>query len=170
MFLSRGALILGILVGLFILFTGCSMDNNEVEDSGFIPVGFWKTDFDSYDIRNNFLAYLMDNSAWNPEDDILQGDIVRAVDFSGNAGVPIIRVSRASGPLIENTVGRYTGVYYRDYTGSSIRLANAVDMTDWSPIEAISLSEALSLFSVDNSVLHVDWSVVSPYNILPDIE
>ena len=167
MFLSRKFLVLCVLVCLSaaFLFTGCSAGNGEVENTGFIPVGLWATDFDRYDITGGSLDYLMDNSSWNPENDLLQGQIVRAVDFSGNSGVLIIRVNRASGPLIANTVGRYTGVYYRDYSGSSIRLANAVDLTDWSPIEASSISAAETLFTLDNSHLHVDWSFVTPYSI-----
>ena len=170
MFLSRSVFSLFVVVCLVLLSVGCSMENGEPENTGFVPVGLWATDFDRYDIKENFLDYLMDNSAWNPENDVLQGNIVRAVDFSGSAGVLIIRVSRADGPLITNTVGRYTGVYYRDFSGSSIRLANAIDLADWSPIEASSISAALSLFTVDNSNMHVDWSFVTPYTITSSAE
>ena len=166
MFLSSSAYalylrFLAVLFCLTLLFGSCSMGNDEMEDTGFIPMGLWTTSFDRYEINNGFLDYFAEGwgEDWPPG--ILKGNIARAVDFSSTAGVLIIRVTEAS----SNTVGRYTGVYYRDYAGASIRLATAIGPApDYSPVEAASLSAALSLFTVDNSNLHViDWSMVSPY-------
>ena len=140
------------------------MDGNETEDTGFIPVGLWSTVFDSYAITEKNLDYFMDMSEWGGDGDKLQGNIARAVDFSNTAGVLIIRVTSTAG-WIQNTVGRYTGIYYSEYTGSSIKFAAAINLSDYSSIEATSLSEALSLFTVDNSHLHVDWSLGTPYTL-----
>ena len=157
------ALCVLLFLSPILLFTGCSMDGNETEDSGFIPVGRWTTEFDRYDITKNFLDYFAEGwgEDWPPV--ILKGNIARAVDFSSSAGVLIIMATEAS----FNTAGKYTGVYYRDFTGSSIRLATAIGPApNFLPVEASSLSDALSLFTADNSNIHViDWGVVSPYTL-----
>ena len=162
------------LISFFCLLTvflliGCRMEDNEREDTGFIPIGLWESAYDSYKITSTSLDYLMDASEWGGDDDILKGTIVRAVDFSDTAGVLIIKVTETGG-FIGNTVGKYTGVYYKDYTGSSIVLANAINLTDWSPVEASSESAALSLFTVDNSDLHVSWDGITPYIFTPDTQ
>jgi hypothetical protein len=163
MFFSRKLFVFcfAVFLSAAIFFTGCSMDNGEWEDTGFIPLGLWTTDFDRYNITDGFLDYFAEGwgEDWPPV--ILKGSIARAVDFSKNAGVLIIRVNEAS----SNTVGNYTAVYYRAYTGSSVRLANAIGPApDFSPIEAASLTAAESLFTAENSNVHViDWGVVSPY-------
>ena len=166
MFLSRKFLYVLVFLSAAHFFTGCSMGDNEIEDTGFIPAGIWDSGFDSYEITNNSLYYFMEGSEWEGVQwppTILKGNIAEAVDFSANAGVLIIRVSEAS----SNTVGSYTGVYYRDFTGSSIRLATAIGPApDFLPIEVTSLSAALSLFTVDNSIVHIiDWSIIAPYNL-----
>ena len=139
------------------------MDNEEWEDRGFIPVGLWATDFDRYNITNSSLDYFAEGwgEEWPPV--ILKGSIARAVDFSSTAGVLIIMITEAS----SNTVGRYTAVYYRDYTSASIRLATAIGSApDFLPVEADSLSAALGLFTAENSSVHViDWGIVAPYTL-----
>ena len=178
MFLSRNVFVpwlrflFVLAMSAILLFTGCKMDNDEIdeiieEESSFIPVGFWDSGFDRYNITAGFLDYFMEGMEWEGDvwpPTILKGNITQAVNFSGTAGVLIIRVSEASA----NTVGMYTGVYYRDYTGSSIRLASAIGPApNFLPVEAASLPAALSLFTVDNSSIHViDWSIVSPYSSL----
>ncbi|MCL2008697.1 MAG: hypothetical protein FWG77_11510 [Treponema sp.] len=152
-----------VFLSFALLFTGCNMDDDSHTDRAFVPVGIWETDFDRYEITSNSIDYVMDNSSWNPVNDVLQGQIVRAIDFSPDAGVLIIRVNAASGPLIANTVGNYTGIYYRDFSAGSIRLANAIDLTDYSPVETDSLTEAIALFTAGNSGSHVDWSFVISY-------
>ena len=140
---------------------GCKIDSDEPENSGFIPVGEWATAFDSYTITETRLEYFMDNSDWGFPDSTLEGDIARAVDFSNTTGVIIIKITEAT----YNTAGKYTGVYYRDYSGSSVRLATGIGPApDYAPLEADSLSAALSLFTVDNIDIHViDWAGIAPY-------
>jgi len=135
-----------------ILFTGCKTDP-ESEDTGFIPAGEWASSYDSYAITETGVEY----------DDgygTLKGAIEKAVDFSNNAGVLIIKITASSGDF---TVGKYTGVYYSAYTSTSIKLANVwVQGSDGSyqPLEADSLSAAMSIFSVDNVGNHVSyWGV-----------
>ena len=164
MFLSRNFFVLCVMVFLSLFVVNCSTGNDEIEDTGFIPVGFWDSGFDTYEITDNFLDYFMEGSEWEGEvwpSTILKGNIVRAVDFSGNSGVLIIRLTEAS----SNTVGMYTGVYYRDFTGNTIKLATAIGPApNFPPVETSTVAEALSLFTVDNSNIHViDWSIVSPY-------
>ena len=164
MFLFRRCFLVFLFFCLVFQFSGCRMDDEEIADSGFIPVGIWDSGFDRYTITSNSVDYFMEGSEWGGvvwPPTVLIGNIERAVDFSSSAGVLIIRITNAS----SNTVGRYTGVYYRDYVGGSVRLATAIGPApDFLPVEAASLSEALSLFTAGNSSVHVlDWGVVSPY-------
>jgi len=145
------------IFALFVLFclstallvTGCKTDDGgDPADTGFIPAGEWTSLYDGYTITNTSVEY-----------GELKGDIEKAVDFSANAGVLIIKITASSGDF---TVGRYTGVYYSAYTPTSIKLANVwLEGSDgWYPLEADSLSLAVSLFSVDNVGDHVSyWGV-----------
>jgi len=130
-----------------LLLTGCGMGGDFV-DTGFIPVGEWAAKWDSYTITNTSVEY-----------GELKGTIEKAIDFSANAGVLIIKITASSGDF---TVGKYTGIYYSAYTSTSIKLANVwlEGGEGWYPLEAASLSAAISLFSVDNVGDHVSyWGV-----------
>jgi hypothetical protein len=131
-----------------LLFTGCDQ-NPDPENTGFIPVGEWTSEWDGYVITKTTVEY-----------GELKGTIEKAIDFSNDAGVLIIKITASSGDF---TVGKYTGVYYSEYTSTSIKLANVWledSDGDWYPLEADSLSAAVSLFSVDNVDDHVSyWGV-----------
>ena len=155
---SLFALLVMSCLSAALFLAGCTMDPDKPKNL----VGEWTTDFDSYTITDTRLEYFMDNSAWELPNTVLKGDIVLAVDFSSTSGVLIIRITEAT---TGNTVGKYTGVYYRDYTGSSIRLATAIGPApDFSPMEADSLEAARTLFTVDNIDLHIlNWAGITPY-------
>ena len=127
------------------LFFGCPDGNNPV-DAGFIPVGEWESDWDSYKITENSVDYFMEGGGY--PDSIMKGSIERASDFSIDSGVLIIKITEAS----DHTVGKYTGVYYSAYTSSSIKMGTA-----WAGgwIEADTLTAAISLFTVDNVGTHI---------------
>jgi len=127
-----------------LLFTGCKTDP-EPEDTGFVPVGEWAAQWDSYTITDTGIEY-----------GELKGDIEKAIDFSDNAGVLIIKITASSGDF---TVGKYTGIYYSAYTSTTIKLANVwlEGNEGWYPLEADSLSAAVSLFNVDNVGGHVSY-------------
>jgi hypothetical protein len=131
-----------------LLFTGCNPDP-ESKDASFIPVGEWTAQWDGYIITSTSVEY-----------GELKGAIEKAIDFSNDAGVLIIKITESSGDF---TVGKYTGVYYSEYTAASIKLANVWledSNGDWYPLEVDSLSAATSLFSVDNVGNHVSyWGV-----------
>jgi hypothetical protein len=131
-----------------LLFTGCNSEPDTV-DTGFIPVGEWTSEWDGYVITKTSVEY-----------EELKGTIEKAIDFSVGAGVIIIKITASSGDF---TVGKYTGVYYSEYTSTSIKLANVWledSEGDWYPLETDSLSAAMSLFSVDNVGDHVSyWGV-----------
>ncbi|GBU27354.1 hypothetical protein R84B8_00884 [Treponema sp. R8-4-B8] len=144
---ARGVFALAVIFCLTtaLLFTGCNTDDNSV-DTGFIPVGEWTAEWDGYTITDTRVEY-----------GDLKGDIEKAIDFSANAGVLIIKITASSGDF---TVNKYTGVYYSEYTSTSIKLANVwlQDSNDaWYPLETDSLSAAISLFSVDNVGDHVSY-------------
>ncbi|MCL2762462.1 MAG: hypothetical protein FWD36_04550 [Treponema sp.] len=126
------------------------MEESGHESTGFIPVGEWFF-YDRYTITNDSIDYFMAGSEWEGiiyPDTILKGTIEKAVDFSKNSGVLIIKITEAT----YNTVGTYTGIYYSEYTNASIKLATAY--ADGS-VEADTLSLALSLFTDGNMGNHV---------------
>jgi catechol 2,3-dioxygenase-like lactoylglutathione lyase family enzyme len=139
-----------------LVFTGCQMEG-ERENTGFIPVGEWSSEFDRYTITTETIDYFMEGSEWEGiifPDTILKGSIERAIDFSDSAGVLVIKITEAT----YNTHGKYTGVYYRDYSGSAIKLATAIGPEpDFAPLETDTLTEALSLFNAGNSETHVTF-------------
>jgi hypothetical protein len=130
-----------------LLFSGCQTDDEE----GFVLEGVWKAQYDSYTITKTAVSYLMDNSEWGFPDSILNGSIEKSVKFSDNAGVLIIKVTAST---TGNTVGKYTGVYYRDGTKSFIKMGNATDAS-YAPVEKGTLAEAQSTFTVDNVGNHI---------------
>jgi len=134
---------------MMLLFAGCEEEPEpEVENTGFIPVGEWTAERDSYTITNTSVEY-----------GELKGNIEKAINFSNNAGALIIKITASSGDF---TVGKYTGIYYSAFTSTSIKLANVwlEGGEGWYPLEANSLSSAVSLFNVDNVGNHVSyWGV-----------
>ena len=148
-----------ILVFMFavLLFMGCSSDGgNGFQNVHFIPVGEWNDGFGgAYNISSTTLEYYMAESVWEGvtyPGSLLKGDILVANDFSSNSGVLLLRITELNN--IELTVGKYTCVYYRDYTSSHVLLANPIDEA-WDPIETDTLAQAESLFTVHNVGTHV---------------
>ncbi|MCL2443399.1 MAG: hypothetical protein FWD13_08060 [Treponema sp.] len=141
----------GLLILIMFLFiVGCPFVVNEHENTEFVPVGVWVSDYDSYTITETHIEYVFDMSEWDFPNDVLKGYIEKAVDFSSDSGVLIIKVTEAT----YNTVNKYTGIYYSEYKNSSIKLSSAIN-PDFSPVETESLEDALLLFSVDNASTHV---------------
>jgi len=148
-----------MVFGLCVVFLlgACPIEDNGHVDTEFIPIGEWMSDFDRYTITDTHVYYVFDMSEWDLPNDILTGSIEKAVDFSKNSGVLIIKTSEAT----YNTVNKYTGVYYREYKNSSIKISTAIN-SDFSPVETDSLNAALSLFTVDNVSTHVSmWGSYS---------
>jgi hypothetical protein len=135
------------------LFTGCKTDDDP-EDTGFIPVGEWADDYGSgYNITaSSFEYYTAYYSEEYPGENI-KGSIKEAVDFSQDAGVLLIQITTSS---TEGHTGKFTGVYYRDYTVSHVFLANAVDGS-YNLIVKNTLDEAKNTFTVDNVETHVTY-------------
>jgi len=152
MFLFMKSLIwrhIALLMLVSFLLISCQEDGSHV-DTGFVPVGEWKS-YDSYSIKKDSVNYFMAGSEYEGvpyPDTVLKGSIEKAVDFSKDSGVLIIKITEAT----YNTVGKFTGIYYSEYTRSSIKMSTAY--ADGS-VEADTLTAALSLFSVDNVGNHV---------------
>jgi hypothetical protein len=148
-----------LVLGAAVFFSGCKTDDDyEFVDRQFIPAGEWKDDFDGgYDIEKSEIRYYM--AAWGTEGEEgyspateLKGDIITAVDFSETSGVLIIKVTSASNT--SNTVGQYTGVYYKEYTAAHVYLANPVD-ANYAPVETATLNQALAAFTAGTMDTHV---------------
>ena len=149
-FAKRLGYCITLLMLVSFLFIGCQEDEEIHADTGFVPVGEWIS-YDSYSIKKDFVNYFMAGSEYagvTYPDTILKGSIEKAVDFSKDSGVLIIKITEAT----YNTTGKFTGIYYSEYDISSIKMATAY--ADGS-VEADTLTAALSLFTVDNVGNHV---------------
>jgi len=136
----RGAFVLAILLCLF---TGCKTDTDDV----FVLQGTWASAWDSYVITSTTVHYEMFDAQ-------LKGNIAELVEFTDNAGVLIIEVTETA-DFIQNQIGWFTGVYYKEGTKNSIKMGNAID-SSYDPVEVSTLEEALSLFTVDNAETHIE--------------
>jgi hypothetical protein len=132
-------------------------------DRQFVPVGHWSFGSDFYDIEGSSLTY---TSSWAVSDygpaggHTFSGNIIAAVDFSETSGVLIIKITGAptydfmSGTPL--TAGKYTGVYYKEFTSSHVFLANPID-SKFAPIEVDTLNSALSTFTTGAMGNHVTF-------------
>jgi hypothetical protein len=141
-----------VVLFLAVSFIGCKAEP-EPENTGFIPVGEWVSDYDKYTITDETLEYFMAGSEYNGVTypaTVIRGNIEKAVDFSTNAGVLIVKTTETT----VSTPGMYIGVYYSDVTTSSIKISTGIN-SDYSTVETDSLSAAILLFTVDNAGNHV---------------
>ncbi|MDR3020480.1 MAG: hypothetical protein LBU66_06205 [Treponema sp.] len=147
-----------LLLLLAIMFIGCPLDDGEVEDTGFIPVGEWSFGeepmIEGYKITSSHVEYFSPDYGADFPPQNIKGSIQESVDFSSNAGVLIIKITSVEN--ITLTPGNYTCVYYRDYTQSSVKLANPLD-TSWNPVETDTFDAARKTFTVDNVSTHVSY-------------
>jgi hypothetical protein len=143
---SASALLVLFCLLTAVLFNGCKPEEDEHENTGFIPVGEWTSEWDNYIITGTSVEHTGFNS--------YKSTIAKAIDFSNDAGVIIIKITESDNFI----VNKYTGVYYSEYTSTSIKLADVWfegNPDEWYPLETDSLSQAESLFSVDNVGDHV---------------
>lgn len=143
-----------IFIALFvvILLMGCN-DSPNHNDTGFIPVGVWTDGWGSgYNITETTIKYYTPDYGEEYPATIIIGNIEKAIDFSHNSGVLIIKITSQTDAGV--TVGKYTATYYREYTSSHSFLANPVDEM-YNPIEVNSLNAAINTFTVDNVDTHV---------------
>jgi len=159
--LARGVFVISVLLslGAGLLFTGCDKGGDDFRNDKFIPVGVWSDGFGGHYIITNFtLEYHFPEMEWEGEvfpGGTMKGDILIANDFSPNSGVLLIEITDSD--IYGFTVGKFTCVYYRDYTPSHVLLANPIDEF-WAYIEKDTLAEAESLFTADNVGTHVqNW-------------
>ena len=149
-----------LCLSLALLFMACDAGNGDGSTNlHFIPAGEWTDDWGSgYTISTTTLEYYTAEMEYEGAifpGLLMQGDIIIAHDFSDNSGVILIRITEIEN--MELTVGKYTAVYYLDYTASHVFLANPID-ENWAPIETDTFAQAESLFTVDNVSTHVaNW-------------
>jgi hypothetical protein len=151
-----------ILVTGSLSLLGCEQTTgSDFFDRQFIPVGNWAHEGNGYDIDNATVRYYSPSYGAEYPAAELKGNIVAAVDFSESSGVVIIKVTEAT--ETDNTVGKYTGVYYKDHTSSHIYMANPIGSAPiYPPIEANTLNDALRIFTAGTMGTHVSmWGTYS---------
>ena len=139
------------LFSLAVIFLITSCDSST--DSSFHIEGAWVGFGDYYNISSTTIRHTTDESEWDgvvyPGTELV-GAIEESVSFTSNSGVLIIRITSANNGF---TVGKYTGVYYKDGEKASVRIANP--WVNFIPVETDTLALARSLFTVDNVNTHV---------------
>jgi hypothetical protein len=149
-----------------LLLAGCEQATDpEFFDRQFIPVGHWEFSGSGYEIDNATVRYYSPEYPAGPGYSAtpaseFTGNIVAAVDFSETSGVLIVKITGnptydpMSGIML--TAGKYTGVYYKEYSSLHIALANPVN-SSYVPIEVNTLNTALSTFTAGNMGDHVTY-------------
>jgi hypothetical protein len=161
LFVKKAPLITMFFFTLAVLLPGCKQEPDEVEfvDRQFIPAGDWADEFGgSYKITKSTIEYstpAYEDATYPSPATNLKGNIITAVDFSEASGVLIITVTSASNT--GNTPGKYTAVYYKEYTPGHVFLANPIDATSYAPIEVDTLNLALATFTEGNVGTYVSF-------------
>ena len=145
--LVRRYAIFAVLLAM-LLFASCE-EEPEIVNTGFIPVGEWTDSYGgSYTITNTSIVY---DDGYGYGD--FTGSILITNNFTVDSGVLIIKILSSN---VGYTINKFTGVYYKEYTGSHVYLANAIDES-YAPIEKDTLAEAQTTFTVDNVNTHVTY-------------
>ncbi|MCL2805010.1 MAG: hypothetical protein FWD26_03625 [Treponema sp.] len=145
-----------LLLAAIVLLAGCE---NGGEDGDFVLEGVWIGTGDYYIITAGSVFHIMEGGEWDGfpfPDMVLIGDIKEIIEFSDNAGVLIIKITYAAPDFTDYNVGKYTGIYYRDGSYSSIRMGNAYLLEDpYFPIEKDSIEDARLSFTAGNAQTHI---------------
>ena len=144
-----------VVLILAIMFMGCQLNDDGFEDAGFIPVGEWSDGFDGgYNITEFSVEYYSPDYGPDFPAQTLKGNIEKVVGFSDNSGALVIKITQAEN--MEHTPGKYTCVYYKEYSDNHVLLANPVGPA-YETIEVDSLNAALALFTSGNMSTHVTF-------------
>jgi hypothetical protein len=170
-----GFLFLGLCLAIGTLgLVGCDPGRGETG----ILTGFWSSGTDGYVITNNTfnntLIYFGYKDADHPEwsDYSFTGTIKNKPDFTQKAGVIIVEYTKK--PIYgqyETTSpysltggappsGSFMGIYWRDLTTVSVKLANAYDSSN-TETETTTLDDAITKFTERKAGDFVDWSIVA---------
>jgi hypothetical protein len=151
-FAARSALVLIALCAL-LAFSGCSTE--ATPDTGFTLEGKWASDYDeSYTITKTTVEY-KDNFG-----NLVKGDVEKHAVFSGNSGVLIFKAAEVKGTFYKYTAGKYGAVYYKEGTGSAIKMGFAADPSDYAVIQQDNLQAAEADFTRDKADTYISfWGV-----------
>jgi hypothetical protein len=146
-------------------FMGCSSDP---DDTGNL-VGKWVNVYDPGG-PNQFVTTIYISGGAVMYEGNYEAVIVNAPDFEAPHGFLIIQFTKYATNYDNNpvsthaNVGKYSALYWKDLTVSSVFLADAYSGID----HAIknTLGEAYAAFTNDTAGTFVDWSQTSPYNKL----
>jgi len=142
----------GVFLAAALVFGGCQAETITCPLDGINPdlQGTWT---DGYGGSYTISTTLRYDSGYGGS---FEGDIVSAVNFSGAAGVLVVEltsVTNTDGDWGTNyTVGKYTGVYYKDLTSSHVLLANSYPF-----VQVDDLDTALSTFTPGNVDTHISF-------------
>ena len=142
-------------------FVGCDLlgktDETEKPDLGgniSALVGTWDSGSDSYTITTTTIVYDDgSNGEWGFS---YKGNICHVSNFNAVSGVVIIEYTEAP---TSGTSGNFIGIYYRDLTATTVKLANSYDPEG---TETATLDTAKAKFTQGNADTLVSWTYVQP--------
>ena len=149
-----------ILLGLLLVLGSCSTSSaDDTNYPGVLPdglIGTWSfdgTNADRYTIDSDTIKHEM---VWESDDYGFTGTISFVSNYSSSSGVIIFEYS--SGDFI--TPGTYDAVYYRDLTPTTVKLADAINLNDFSSSATATLDQAVAKFTRGNWGKFVNWGGV----------
>jgi hypothetical protein len=153
----RAVKVIMAIFAIAFLAAACPLVEEEHDDTGFIPVGEWSDGWDTgYNITNSSVEYYSPDFGSDFPAQTFTATIERAVDFAEGTGVLIIKINKQEN--MDLTIGRFTGVYYKEYNNNHVYLANPIGPAPhFAPIEASTLNNALALFNAGNMSTHVTF-------------
>jgi len=164
--LKKALLICLALSLLWAAFAGC--DTGTVgEDDGNIPgtlpaglAGTWE-DFDSFTIDTTATPATLEYNDGGYGFGY-KGNIVFVSNYDSGSGIIIVQYTT---PPTEGYInGRnYHGVYYRELTSDTVKLANTTNLSDYSSVDTVASGDAINKFTKGKMGDYVDWSYVPPY-------
>ncbi|MDR1250636.1 MAG: hypothetical protein LBK62_00560 [Treponema sp.] len=105
---------------------------------------------DTYGISAATLEYDDNSAAYHFE---YAGDIKKITAFTSSAGVIILQYTSVDPS--QGTAGDFFGVYYRELSAGTVKMANAYDLTNQEYPSADSLEQAQTQFTVGNAGKYV---------------
>jgi hypothetical protein len=133
--------------------------------------GIWQYSYDYYDnldvhhfgyekyvITASSLTYTTDDNLYGSYGNYT-ANIVDVVDNDSTSGVIIIQYIS---PPPDGTADYYNAVYFNNLTATTVKLANAINLSDYSSSEEEDEEDAYANFTWANVDNYVDWDIVNP--------
>ena len=153
-----------VLVLLAAFLSGCKTEpEDDTNYEGELPAGLigkWVFDKDNwYEIQESGGSYkliytaIFDDPEWGYFDYSFEGDIEFISNYSSNSGIIIVKYTYGE----YDDTKPYTGIYYREITSSTVKLANVWDLKKKDSADTTTLEEAIDKFTRSKTGKYVGY-------------